>query len=94
MKKTLAISAVTIFLALAISLFLQGGFFAGLIFLVSVFLLLQGGFASWAMLSSWLTPKNLEKSHPKNCRPGFFFLNYPSAKRRKVIAQTLAAVKK
>ena len=97
MKKTLIISAIGIFLALAINLFLQDDFFAGLIFLVSVFLLLQGGFASWAMLSSWLTPKNLEKVRiPKKfAAPRLSFsLIIPVRNEEKVIAQTLAAVKK
>ena len=94
MKKTLIISAIGIFLALAISLFLQGGFFAGLIFLVSVFLLLQGGFASWAMLFLANT-KNLEKfaSQKFAAFQLSFSLIIPVRSEEKVIAQTLAAVK-
>ncbi len=71
--------------------------FSGILFLVIIFLLFQGFFATYSMLSSWLKPENLKRvSPPKNFSSKLlsFSLIIPVRNEEKVIAQTLAAMKK
>ncbi|MGI6278417.1 MAG: glycosyltransferase [Patescibacteria group bacterium] len=71
--------------------------FSGVLFLITLFLLSQGSFATYSMLSSWLKPENLKRvSPPKKFSPKrlSFSLIIPVRNEEKVIAQTLAAMKK
>ncbi len=71
--------------------------FSGVLFLITLFLLSQGSFATYSMLSSWLKPENLKRvSPPKKFSPKrlSFSLIIPVRNEEKVISQTLAAMKK
>jgi len=97
MKKFILTSLVLLLFAISFSLANTHSLFASFLFLVTIFLLCQGAFATYSMLSSWLKPENLKKVSPpqkfsKNQLS--FSLILPVRNEESVIAQTLSAMKK
>ncbi len=97
MKKFIVVILISFVLIISFLLVNFYGFLSGFLFLVTIFLLCQGSFATYSILSSWLNPESLKKiSPPKDFSQNrlFFSLIIPVRNEEKVIAQTLAAMKK
>ena len=97
MKKITIIATIIAILTLVVFIALGPNLPGQLIFLVTIFLLIQGFFATYSMLSSWLKPENLDRVRaPRKFSPPqlSFSLIIPVRNEEKVIAQTLKAMKK
>jgi glycosyltransferase XagB len=87
---------VSVLIALVFSLGLSSR--EAFIFLMSIFLLIQGGLASYGMLYSFLNPENIKKVLPPRVVNGGDWLKYsliiPARNEALVIADTLLAMSK
>jgi len=96
-KKTIFLIAILLFFIFNAFILFRWGLFPALIFTVTCFFLVQGFFATYSMLFSYLNPENLKKVKPpqKFLPPKLSFsLIIPVRNEEKVIKQTLMAMKK
>ncbi len=96
MKKIILLALSIIIITTSLWLINTYNTFSGLLFLVTIFLLIQGSFATYSMLYAWLEPDNLDQIRPPKTNADkklSFSLIVPVRNEEKVITETLAAMK-